>query len=198
ELGIPTVLVPRFPGITSGLGCVLAPVRHDFVQSIGQPLADAASAQIDGLFAEQAAAGRRLLDEEGVPLAEIVTIHEVDLLFRGQSHVFRVPATAPDFDPATVLADFIERYKARFDIELPEMTAVLVNLRTTVIGRRAPVDLTIFAPAINGSGLPQPSGLRRVRFNGGWFDTPIFDRASLGREATLGGPAIVEQPDATV
>jgi N-methylhydantoinase A/oxoprolinase/acetone carboxylase beta subunit len=38
ELGIPTVLVPRFPGITSGLGCVLAPVRHDFVQSIGQPL----------------------------------------------------------------------------------------------------------------------------------------------------------------
>ena len=41
ELGIPTVLVPRFPGITSGLGCVLAPVRHDFVQSIGQPLADA-------------------------------------------------------------------------------------------------------------------------------------------------------------
>jgi N-methylhydantoinase A/oxoprolinase/acetone carboxylase beta subunit len=29
EFGIPTVLVPRFPGITSGLGCVLAPVRHD-------------------------------------------------------------------------------------------------------------------------------------------------------------------------
>jgi len=35
ELGIPTVLVPRFPGITSGLGCVLADVRHDFVQSVG-------------------------------------------------------------------------------------------------------------------------------------------------------------------
>ena len=48
ELGIPTVLVPRFPGITSGLGCVLAPVRHDFVQSIGQPLANAATTQIDG------------------------------------------------------------------------------------------------------------------------------------------------------
>ena len=99
ELGIPTVLVPRFPGITSGLGCVLAPVRHDFVQSIGQPLADAATAQIDGRFADQAAAGRRLLDEEGVPLAEIVVRHEVDLLFRGQSHVFRVPVTAPGFDP---------------------------------------------------------------------------------------------------
>ena len=74
ELGIPTVLVPRFPGITSGLGCVLAPVRHDFVQSIGQPLADAAPAHIDRRFADQAAAGRRLLDQEGVPLAEIVVL----------------------------------------------------------------------------------------------------------------------------
>ena len=144
ELGIPTVLVPRFPGITSDLGCALAPVRHDFVQSVGQPLANAATGQIDGRFANQAAAGRRLLDEEGVPLAEIVVGHEVDLLFRGQSHVFRVPR----FDPRAVLADFLERYKARFDIELPEMTAILVNLRTTVIGRRAPVDLATFAPAI--------------------------------------------------
>src|SRR3954463_2545209 len=162
ELGIPTVLVPRFPGITSGLGCVLAPVRHDFVQSIGQPLGDVVPAHIDARFADQAAAGRRLLDEDGVPLAEIVVLHEVDLLFRGQSHVFRVPVTAPGFNPCTVLADFIERYKARFDIELPEMTAMLVNVRTTVIGRRAPVDLAIFAPTTDGSEAPQPSGMRRL------------------------------------
>jgi N-methylhydantoinase A len=119
-------------------------------------------------------------------------------LFRGQSHVFRVPVTAPGFDRRAVLADFLERYKARFDIELPEMTAMLVNLRTTVIGRRAPVDLAIFAPAIDGSGAPRPSGTRQVRFTTGRFDTLIFDRASLGREATLAGPAIVEQPDTTV
>ena len=97
-----------------------------------------------------------------------------------------------------MLADFLERYKARFDIELPEMTAMLVNLRTTVIGRRTPVDLAIFAPAIDGSAVTQPNGARQVRFNGGWLDTPIFDRASLGRGATLAGPAIVEQPDTTV
>jgi len=198
ELGIPTVLVPRFPGITSALGCVLAPVRHDFVESIGQPLAHAATGRIDGRFANQVAAGRRLLDQDGVPFAEIVVRHEVDLLFRGQSHVFRVPVTAPGFDPRLVLADFLERYKARFDIELPEMTAILVNLRTTVIGRRASVDLATFSSAIGGSEAPRPSGARQVRVNGGWFDTRIFDRASLGEGATLAGPAIVEQPDATV
>ena len=130
-------------------------------------------------------------------MAEIVIVHEVDLLFRGQSHEFRVPVTAPGFDSRKVLADFLERYKARFDIDLPEMTAMFANLRTTVIGRRAPIDLAIFASA-ERSGAPQPSGVRQVRFNGGWFDTPLFDRASLGREATLAGPAIVEQPDTTI
>ncbi|MGD9618165.1 MAG: hydantoinase/oxoprolinase family protein [Alphaproteobacteria bacterium] len=198
ELGIPTVLVPRFPGITSGLGCVLAPVRHDFVQSIGQPLGNVMPDYIDSRFADQVAAGRRLLNEDGVPLAEIVVHHEVDLLFRGQSHVFRVPVTAPGFNPRTVLADFLECYKARFDIELPEMTAMLVNLRSTVIGRRDPVDLTIFAPATDRHGAPRPSGARQVYFDGGWFETAIFDRASLGKGAELAGPAIVEQSDTTV
>ena len=106
--------------------------------------------------------------------------------------------SAPGFDPRVVLADFLERYKARFDIELPEMTAILVNLRTTMIGRRAPVDLATFSPSIARSEAPRPSGARQVRFNGGWLDTRLFDRTSLGKGATLAGPAIVEQPDTTV
>ena len=91
----------------------------------------------------------------------------------------------------------MESYKARFDIELPEMTAMLANLRTTVIGRRAPVDLAIFAPAERSAAAP-PSGMRQVRFGGGWFDTPIYDRAVLDGGAKLAGPAIVEQPDTTI
>ena len=75
---------------------------------------------------------------------------------------------------------------------------MLADLRTTIIGRRSPVDLAIFAPAIDGSGAARPSGARQVRFNGGWLDTRIFDRASLRSGARLAGPAIVEQPDTTV
>jgi N-methylhydantoinase A len=37
-----------------------------------------------------------------------------------------------------------------------------------------------------------------VRFNSGWFETAIFDRASLGRGMEIAGPAIVEQSDTTV
>ncbi len=198
ELGIPTVLVPRFPGITSGLGCVLADVRHDFVQSVGQALADVVPEDIDTRFAEQAAAGRRLLDSDGVPLIETVVRHEADLLFRGQSHVFRVPVVSPGCDPVRVLPDFLARYKLRFDIELPEMKAMLANIRTTVIGRREPVDLGMFAASGGGAGETAPNGRRRVYFNGSWHDTALYDRASLAPGMQLTGPAIVEQPDTTV
>src|SRR5262249_23377549 len=150
----------------------------------GQPLADVDTPDIDARFAGQEAAGRRLLDSDGVPLVDIEIRHEADLLFRGQSHVFRVPVTSPGFDPARVLADFLAPRKTRFDIELPEMHAMLANLRTTVTGRRAAVDLALFAPP-PGTAAPKPIGIRRAYFHGAWHDTGIYDRAALTTDAAI-------------
>ena len=36
EIGLKCALVPRFPGITSALGCVLADLRHDMVQTLNR------------------------------------------------------------------------------------------------------------------------------------------------------------------
>ena len=43
-----------------------------------------------------------MIEAEGVPITGIETIYEADLLYRGQSHVMRVPVKRP-FDPADVL-----------------------------------------------------------------------------------------------
>jgi N-methylhydantoinase A len=196
ELGIPTVLVPRFPGITSGLGCVLADIRHDFVRSIGERVSAVAVEAVEASYDEQEAAGRRLIEEERVPVVEIATRFEADLLYGGQSHVFRIGVARP-FDSARVLADFARHYKERFDIELPEMQAMLVNLRSSVIGRRAPVDLDLLAPAA-GPASPSPVASRRVHFGGAWHDTPVYDRATLAQGTVLAGPAVIEQRDTTI
>ena len=45
ELGLPTVLVPARPGITNALGCVVADLRHDFVNTINQPVRAARRSQ---------------------------------------------------------------------------------------------------------------------------------------------------------
>ena len=40
-------------------------------------------------------------------------------------------------------------------------------------------------------------GSRRVWFEGGWRDTAIWARLDLPSGATIAGPSILEQPDAT-
>ncbi len=197
ELGVPTVLVPRFPGLTSALGCILADLRHDFVRTLNQPLATVDPAAVDRIYAEHEAQGRAMIEAEGVPVAGVDTVYEADLLYRGQSHVLRVPVERP-FDPAAVLASLEARYKERFDIELTEMTAILSNLRTASFGRRAGIDFSIFAPVPGGSLEDARRGLRKVYFAGSWLDTPVYARDALPVGAAIAGPAIVAQLDTTI
>ena len=42
------VLVPARPGITNALGCVVADLRHDFVNTLNQPVAALDEARCDG------------------------------------------------------------------------------------------------------------------------------------------------------
>ncbi len=194
ELGVETVIVPPHPGITSALGCVLADVRHDFVQSLQQPLANVTPTEVDAVYASQREAGEERIAAEGIPVAAVETVHEADLLYKGQSHVFRVAVESPGFDVERVRADFAALYSEQFRIELPEMVPVLVSLRTTVVGRRDALGLLPSAQRAVGGAAP---GSRRVWFDGEWVDTSIYQRDAFGPGDAVAGPAIIEQADTT-
>ncbi len=197
ELGLPRVVVPRFPGLTSALGCILADVRHDFVQTVNAPLKTLDRAAVEGIMRDQAEAGRALLKRERVSVREVEIRHEVDMLFRGQSHVLRVPLPGESFEPDEVLEAFLAAYEERFDLSLPEMVPMLMNVRTTLIGRREPIDLAAFRP--EGGDLEAARlGTREVFYGGDWLETPIYRRDRLPADAVLRGAAIVEQPDSTL
>ncbi len=198
ELGVPHVLVPRFPGITSALGCVLADVRHDFVRTLHQPLEDVDATEADRILAEQAADGRALLAGEGVTVAQVEIAHEADLFYRGQSHVFRVPLGEGGFDAAAVRDSFAALYRERFDIVLPEMQPVLVNLRTTVRGVRPALDLSLSDADDGGTVEAALIETRPVHFDGAWVETPVYRREALPGDAAIAGPAVVQQLDTTI
>ena len=200
EIGIPRVVVPPFPGITSALGCTLADVRHDYVQTINTPFPDLAPERVNAVIDSQIESGHALLERENISLEAIQTRYEVDILYSGQSHVIRIPIEKP-FDAERVLEAFEEHYRQRFGLFLPEMIPVLVNVRTTVIGVREPVDLRLFgARAAKGapSGGALSSGTRSSYFGGRWYDTPVYRREALVPQSTLSGPVIIEQDDSTI
>jgi N-methylhydantoinase A len=84
-------------------------------------------------------------------------------------------------------------------VALPEIRANLVNLNTSVTGIRPPVDLSrLIDPAGRAGSLD--GALRETRsvwFDGDWLETPVFYREKLPLDASLSGPAILEQMDAT-
>ncbi|HYG41423.1 MAG TPA: hydantoinase/oxoprolinase family protein [Bordetella sp.] len=197
ELGIPRIVVPRFPGLTSALGCIMANVRHDFVQTINKVFTELDAQQVEALMRTQAEEGLALLESEKVEVERVEVRNEVDLLYRGQSHVMSIAVPTGKFDADEVKAQFAKAYHARFDLLLPEMKPMLMNVRTTVVGVRAPIDLSIFRPA-DGTIEQAMAGRRNVYFDGRWFDTPIYRRENLPLHAVFNGPAIVEQSDTTI
>ena len=200
ELGIPKVLVPMRPGITNAVGCVVADVRHDYVNSINIPLAQADMDQVEQLFCRQIEAGKKIIAEEGVEIEELLVIHDVDMQFQGQTHILNFPVQETRLSREGLQSAFEKAYWDRFEVELPEIRAVLVNLHTAVIGRRKPVPLAALMSAKEQKNTIDEcrTGSRKVWFESGWQETPIYNREFLPVKAKFNGPAVIEQLDTTI
>ncbi len=199
ELGVPRVLVPARPGITNALGCAVADLRHDYVNTVNTPLDQVDMDEVHRHFAQQEGDGRAAVAGERVDIAELRVAHSVDMQFIGQTHLLRVPL--PDGIPSreALQSLFEQAYFKRFKVQLPEIRPALVNVNCSVIGRRPEIDLSALIDAGGRrDSLDQArTGTRRVWFDG-WVDTPVFWRDHLPATATLQGPAIVEQMDCTL
>jgi N-methylhydantoinase A len=199
ELGIPRVLTPSRPGITNALGCVVADLRHDFVNTVNRPLAVVDIAAVHALFARQSEEGRRLIGKEVVAISEIREIHSVDMQFIGQTHLLRVPLPNPTPSVEELQRRFEEAYFNRFHVELNEIRANLVNVNTSMIGRREEIDLSILIdPAGRKATLAEAQTSSRTVWFGEWLETPVYWRDHLPPNAEIAGPAIVEQMDTTI
>jgi|TARA_B100000315_G_scaffold126569_1_gene116409 N-methylhydantoinase A len=200
ELGIPKVLVPMRPGITNAVGCVVADVRHDYVNSINIPLSQMEMNQVDDIFCRQIEAGKKIIETEGVEIEELLVIHDVDMQFQGQTHILNFPVQETRLSRESLQSAFEKAYWDRFNVELPEIRAVLVNLHTAVIGRRKPVPLATLMSAKEQKNTIDDclSGTRRVWFESGWKETPVYKREFLTVNAKFKGPAVIEQLDTTI
>ena len=200
ELGIPEVIVPARPGITNALGCVVADMKHDFVRTVNSPLNNVDMDEIIGILKAQSKEGTELIQKEPVSVEEIKVVHSFDMQFVGQTHILSVFLPTYDLSHEVVQSAFDEAYYGRFRVRLPEIRAQIVNVKTTVMGRRTGICLD---GLIDASGRVESlemaeNSARPVWFNGDWQNTTIFNREALPLSAKIKGPAILEQMDTMV
>lgn len=203
EVGLKAALAPRYPGVTSALGCVIADIRHDQVETVNMALDGLDAAQLDARMVAAGRAARGVVEASGMTTTSIDVLYELDMHYQGQTHTVATPLPVT-FDPqGTGLTEALARsafeaaYSRAFSRLLPGTPARIVNLRTSAIGRRPPFDLAALAPGPEASMEAARRGERDVWFDGGWRASQIFDRLLLPVGATVRGPAILEQPDAT-
>ena len=199
ELSLPCVLIPPRPGLTNALGCLIADLRHDFVRSVNRPLAALSASHVAAILAEQIDAGRQLVDADADIAPTVSILHKADMQFDGQTHVLSVdlPSSAPTL--VALEQAFLAAYEARFHVSLPGMRAVLVNLHTSVIGKRPVLPITsLIAHRRAESVQAAVIGERQVWFDGSWHITPVYERDAIPIGASLRGPAILNQLDTTV
>lgn len=199
EVGVTTGIVPRYPGVTSALGCVMADMRHDAVQTLNKSLAELDIADLRQRITSVAAACQQRLDSAGVRFSEVQEVIALDMLYAGQTHTVQVslPVTQAELITAAVIQTAFEAaYLAAFGRVLGGIAIRVMNLRYARIGVRPKFDLAVLAPT--GAGSTAPSGEQQVFHAGRWWAAVRYPRLDLPVGARIDGPAILEQPDTTV
>jgi N-methylhydantoinase A len=197
EVGLAKALIPRHPGVTSALGCVIADVRHDFVTTVNRLLDELDVAVLGADVRRLAREGAAVIESAKVKLTGCDTIVELDMSYVGQTHTVSVPFPGT-LDAAAIRAAFEARYRAAYGRLLEGIAMRALNLRVAVIGRRPKLDLSGLAPKQGGSVAAAHRGTRRVYIDGDYSEAPVYARLDLPVGAIVSGPAILEQPDTTI
>ena len=204
EVGLSKALVPRFPGVTSALGCVIADMRFDRVHTLNNSLEDLDLDKLTSEMLETAGDGDNRLKEAKVSFESIEHFFELDMLYVGQTHT--VPVRLPidldgvrkGFGRDIIQTAFEDSYQRSFGRLLDDISVRVLNLRVTVIGRRPKFNLSILGPSSSGSLEDAKSETRQVWINGQWWDADVYRRLDVPESATVPCPALLEQPDATI
>ena len=200
DVGLASALVPRYPGVTSALGCIAADMRHDRVMTINRLLEELDTAQLGRLIRDSAESGERLLRKAGIRLNGIEVACELDMNYVGQTHTIAVPLPGETLDDSAdqeaIRSAFDQTYRVTYGRLLEDIPVRVLNLRVAVVGRRPTFDLSVISPAANTRSTM--TGERDVWVDGGWHSASIYDRLSLPVGERIHGPAVLEQSDATI
>jgi N-methylhydantoinase A len=200
ELGIPTVLVPPNPGITSALGCLLVDIRHDLSEMYLRRVEDASPEEIDAEFRTLEDEGRARLQAEGVPEDRMSFQRTIAMRYLGQWRSLAVEIPEGPVDIAALVASFHSEHEREFAYAREDDAPVeIYQLALRAVGVTPKPELTRHEPESDAQ-LPEPVARRPVHFDedDDALDTPVFDRDTLRAGTRLDGPAIVQQLDSTV
>ena len=186
-MGIQRVLVPRFPGVLSALGMLVADETRDDSRALLCDFDELDAANVNDLIQRMRA--NFGLDGE-------LEAH-IEARYRGQSYELAVPLALPVADETLARAKsaFHDLHRARYGLSDAERAVEAVTLRLRV--RRA-ANLPAESAAPTSSHAARALDSEIVWFEDGARETALFERDELKPGAQFRGPGLVFQFDTTI
>ncbi len=195
QMGIPHVLIPRYPGILSALGMLMSDLRKEYSRTVMHPLEGVLSA-IAPLRAELEARARKDMAAEGAAPEETDFSFWLDMRYQGQSYELSIPLGAVNADERGLRHAFDDAHRLRYGAASPEARCEVVNVRLRAVGRTPRPELPYGDPCPDLPA-PEPAGQAEIYLSGQSRACPVFERQTLHPGHAIAGPAVITQEDAT-
>jgi N-methylhydantoinase A len=195
QLGMPRVIVPRYPGVTSALGLLMTDFQHDLGRTWKAEVGGVDPSKLAGILDELVAEGSAVLSDAGFGDADAEIALEADMRYTGQAYELTVPLRL-DADPGALLQGAEEAFhlshERAYGHARPRAGVEITTLRVCATGKVEQPRL-VPSPPTNGH---RPASLARqatissekryARVDGDEVNGPVL------------GPALVLLDDATV
>ena len=202
-LGIPEVIIPPYPGITSAVGLLTTDLKYDAIRTEFQTSTQIDPDRLTNDFNRMKAELSSLFEKGGLKGHDVTYTRSGDLRYIGQGYELRVPfADGPIDDPilAEVFQAFETIHAREYGHVFEESPIEIVNIRLTGSRQMPKINLrpSETKPNTTLSALEERPCFFRVDNSLQTLDTPLYQRDHLTSEDRVSGPAIIVQKDTTI
>ena len=191
ELGITEIVIPPMPGAFSAYGLLTADTRYDVTRTRLTRLSDITLEDLQALLQPLREEARERLRRDGFDEDDIHLQVFLDIRFVGQAFELTTPMPDAPHSLNEIAAAFQAVYEERY-AQSDTAPAEIVSFRVVGLGKAPSVEL----PEHTGNATADIE-TRPVSFDSTFVETAIHRREALPVNASMPGPAIIEEDGAT-
>jgi len=190
-LGIETIFIHPHAGVLSAYGMGLADVRALREQAVEARLEEAMS-ELERLFERLEADARAEVEGQDIAREAVTVRRKVHVRYEGTDS----PLEIPFGDLEAVRAAFEAAYRERYGFVMEDKPLLVEAAAVEAIGETEAIEDPLLEAKPREAPL-EPAARVRMRTDGRFHDTPVYERTSLVPGDALDGPAIVVEANAT-
>ena len=196
-LGIESVIIPPFAGMTSAFGLEVVDLMNEHIYRYEKKENDLDIQELNSIFEDLEAQATQILSEENVPESRQLLKRNIRMQYENESNEIDIEVPSgfiSNISMKEILKKFHFYYQKQFNKNFIDQRQVeITNLNIVSYGLTQPPNLPLIQSG-DESAEEAYKGARLVWFpeTNGFVDTPIYYRERLLEGNFIPGPAVIE------